>query len=194
MEIATAAEATSRHLSHLPAALATQGTANAVRKEASAYATSLYARESRTGGEASRGPGQSTHGYWQRKEERRTCYRCGGAGHIATAAECTARESIWGICGKNGHFSRVCCSRIQSQRTRTSRPANRPSRRDGLHHIKEEEDNGIEEDLMFGECGLQWISAQENCTMVNSCGDKTSARERDSHSVNLKNGHDMLME
>ena len=33
--------------------------------------------------------------------------------------------------------------------------------------------------------------------MVNSCGDKTSARGRDSHSVNLNvkmNGHDMLME
>ena len=41
---------------------------------------------------------------------RRACYRCGSSDHIASAATCPAVSAKCCICGKNGHFAKVCRS------------------------------------------------------------------------------------
>ena len=105
LAIATAAEATTRHLSHLQATNSdklTVGHTNAVRSEEPPHARGRGTVRTETD--------RVTIGQGRRRSETRTCYRCGDKGHIATDKRCRARKSVCSHCGQVGHIAQVCRS------------------------------------------------------------------------------------
>ena len=85
---------------------------------------------------------------------------------LLSAAECRARESICGICGKKLHFSRVCRCTVPEDKDKLA--SKRVKQKSWFAPYKGGRRQRSKEDLMFEEYGLQWISAQERCTIVNT--------------------------
>ena len=42
--------------------------------------------------------------------QKGNCYRCGSASHLANSENCSARKATCKLCGKVGHYQRVCKS------------------------------------------------------------------------------------
>ena len=164
LAIATAAEATTRHLSHLQATNSDKltvglGHTNAVRSEEPPHARGRGTVRTETD--------RVTIGQGRRRSETRTRYRCGDKGHIATDKRCRARKSVCSQCGQVGHIAQVCRSKGRFWKTGESRA------RDRVHQPSEDEGKGSE-----GEYELRWIRAREGRSAVNLCGDTASRGAR----------------
>ena len=158
LAIATAAEATTRHLSHLQATNSdklTVGHTNAVRSEEPPHA--------RGRGTVGTETDRVTIGEGRRRSETRTCYRCGDKGHIATDKRCRARKSVCSHCGQVGHIAQVCRNKGRFWKTGERRA------RDRVHQLSEDEGQESED-----EYELRWIRAREGHSAVDLCGDTAS--------------------
>ena len=153
LQIATATEATGKHLSQLQAttakaADATQRTyvirADSSGRSGADTGTTRASKRHVSSGEA----GQA---------RTRTCYRCGEDDHIASSQTCRARDTTCSSCGKRGHFARVCRSRVQ-------RPIRgKPTRREPVHHVDEDGESLNEnEEMRLQRITVRHTSARES--------------------------------